>query len=146
MKALIIFLLLASNSFSQADMGVLRGTVVDTDGEVLMFTKVLAFSSGDSSQERIQGAYSDIDGMFRITTLMPGEYDIEFSNYAEGMDTLRLTNVVIRPYQITDLGIVEMTMQTEIIGCDFGYSPPLIPRNEFFGGPTIIRGEEIIRP
>ena len=125
-------------------MGELSGTAVDKDGELLMFVKVLVFDSGDSSEGIIGGTYSDIDGQFIITSLAPGSYDIEFSNDAVGMDTLRLTNVEIHSEQITFLGNIELTqLEMNIIGCDFGMElMPSIKLNPF-GGPTIINSEDI---
>lgn len=121
--------------------GEVIGIVVDEDGLSVPFVRVLVFSSGDINSEIKAGAVTDFDGYFRISNLWPGTYDIEFNDEYSGRDTIRLTNVEIRPDRITFLDQV-MSDPLEIICC-FGPWPIPSIQLDPFGGPTIIKSEDI---
>ena len=132
----LFFLLLTSFSFGQTGLGELQGVVVDQNGELLLFTRVLVYNNLNVI---VGGAETDFDGRFFIRALEPGSYSVKIK---EIDDEMKLVSIDVYADRITYLGEIVFTLP-EIIGCDFGYHAPIIPRGEFFGGPTIIKSEDI---
>lgn len=120
-------------------MGELKGTVVDQNGEPMMFSRVLVYNDLDII---VGGAETDFDGNFRISNLSPGVYDIEFSDRVSEIDTLRLVNIEIQADQITFLDKVTIKRK-EFIGCCLEMWPSRTFYLDPFGGPTIIKSEDI---
>ena len=71
---LTTFLLSAGFAFSQTGMGTIKGTVTDKEsGDALPFVKVIVFQN----DQQKGFAATDFDGKFLISSLTPGEYDVE---------------------------------------------------------------------
>ncbi len=145
MKVFLFFLLFWQVNFAQSQIGTLQGVVVDENHEPLPFVKVIVYSS-DEKQSFISGVESDFDGRFNIRNLAPGVYDVQLSDYAFGLDTIRIENVKIQLDQITMLDTVEMT-QIEFTDCIcLPYYPSEVKRSmDPFGRSIKIESEDIKR-
>lgn len=146
MKILLCFLFLSQLSFGQVQTGVIQGTMLDAeDGDVpLPFVRVLVYSSGSNFKEPKGGVESDFDGNFRLNYVAAGKYDLVFAAESMGMDTIRMTDVVVEMDQITFLGEIEMKHKKRT-GWDYIIQQPLIEMHDLdpFGCSTIIRKEDI---
>ena len=83
---LLLLTLLPSLSFSQDYT--IRGVVYDkTNGEPMPFEKVRLLNMDSSG---VSGAITDVDGLFSISKLSPGEYIVK----AESFGFISITKVV----------------------------------------------------
>src|SRR5512146_3001587 len=89
---LAIFLVLFGSliAFAQTETGTIKGTVADTTGAVVPSAKVTATSTTNGS---IRSTVSNADGLFAITNLQPGLYDVKIE--AQGFAS------VVRKVQVT---------------------------------------------
>ena len=97
---LVSVLLTVSYGFSQANLGTIKGTVTDSDTkQPIPFSQVI-LRSGESIKG---GANTDFDGNFQISSIEPGEYDVEVRNPTEGYQPLSLEGVIVSSGKITFL-------------------------------------------
>lgn len=89
---LAIFLVLFGSliAFAQTETGTITGTVADTTGAVVPSAKVTATSTTNGS---IRSTVSNADGLFAITNLQPGLYDvkIEAQGFASVVQKVQVT-------------------------------------------------------
>lgn len=89
MTAVAVLLLISLSAFGQSNYAVLGGTVVDPQQRVIMGATVQLTSLGTHAVRRV---ISDEQGIFQITGLQPGDYElnVEAKGFASLSQTLRL--------------------------------------------------------
>ena len=148
MRLLLFFLLVSQMSIGQSDLGSIKGTVIDEDGQGVPFVRVVVYFPGQD--EAIQaGAQTDFDGNFYLNSIPAGLYDIVIDGEVEGLDSARLSGVEVLSDQITFIDQVEMTYQ-DVICCCFGFVPLQKSLRTLemdpFGRSITIKKEDIRRP
>jgi Ca-activated chloride channel family protein len=94
--ALLVTLSLFTLSFSQKNLGILKGTITDkATGETLPFVNVKLIQN----KKVISGAASDFDGKYTFSKLKPGIYKLEV-NFV-GYKKFLVNNVLIKQNKIT---------------------------------------------
>lgn len=134
---LTTFLLSAGFAFAQTGVGSIKGTVTDKEtGEPLPFVKVVVFQN-----EQQKGfAATDFDGKFLISSLAPGEYDVEVRFV--GYQPVRQEGVVVNSDKLTIIDIpmgasAEMLDVVEVVH----YEVPLIDKDGGASGATVTRDD-----
>lgn len=90
-----------------AQNGSIRGSVIEAStGDVATGVRVIV--SGTSS-----GCVSDLDGKFEMS-MNPGKYELIFSSFL--YDTIRMTDIEVKPNQINVLPVVKMGEQVVNVG------------------------------
>lgn len=116
----------------------LRGKVVDETGEPVILCNVLLRQEG----VLITGANTDFDGLYAITDINPGTYEVEFSYV--GLQTQLITDVLVKGGQENRLDVVMgagVNLEEVVV---VGYQVPLIEQDMTTTGGTIT-AEEIRR-
>ena len=140
---------LSHGCFGQLAWGTLQGTVMSgEDGELIPFARVIVFESGTDFTVMSAGVQSDLDGNFRLNSLLPGRYDLRITDSFYNMDTLEMVDIDVKPEQITFLGDIEMNMNHyRLSNC-----PPIVPspslrtlNQDPFGRSITIEKEDIRR-
>lgn len=133
MKKLFLILFLFSNiGFLQAQQntGTIRGAIHDSsNGESVMFAKVIVLTP---DSVLLGGAYTDVDGLFNITHLPPGQYTIQVIELEHELKIV--SGVICKPNEITTLTIEMKQPEKKLI-------PVLIECGIHCGGPKVIRKE-----
>ena len=142
---LVSVLLTVSYGFSQANLGTIKGTVTDSDTkQPIPFSQVI-LRSGESIKG---GANTDFDGNFQISSIEPGEYDVEVRNPTEGYQPLALEGVIVSSGKITFLYDLKIGKASDVQALEevkvVAYKVPLIDRDGGASGATITR-EDISR-
>ena len=91
-----VFFLSMSAAIAQTGTGTIRGSVTDAEtGEPLPFVNVIISQEG----QRKGAGKTDFDGRFTLSSLTPGEYDVEvrFVNY----QTQRNEGIVVNSDRLT---------------------------------------------
>ena len=130
------FLLSAGFSFAQTGQGTIKGTVADREtGEALPFVKVIVFQN----DQQKGFATTDFTGKFLISSLAPGEYDVEFRFV--GYQPYRQTGVVVSSDKYTILDDIKIGQTTEMLEVVevVTYSVPLIDKDGGASGGTVTR-------
>lgn len=92
---------------AMAQNGSIRGSVIEAStGDVATGVRVIV--SGTSS-----GCVSDLDGKFEMS-MNPGKYELIFSSFL--YDTIRMTDIEVKPNQINVLPVVKMGEQVVNVG------------------------------
>lgn len=92
---------------AMAQNGSIRGSVIEAStGDVATGVRVIV--SGTSS-----GCVSDLDGKFEMS-MNPGRYELIFSSFL--YDTIRMTDIEVKPNQINVLPVVKMGEQVVNVG------------------------------
>lgn len=88
-RTALVVLLISSSAFGQSNYAVLGGTVVDPQQRVIAGATVQLTSLGTHAVRRV---ISDEQGIFQITGLQPGDYElnVEAKGFASLSQTLRL--------------------------------------------------------
>jgi len=132
------FLLSAGFAFAQTGTGSIKGTVTDKiTGEVLPFVKVVVYQG-----EQQKGvASTDFNGDFLISSLSPGEYDVEFRFI--GYQPFRSNGVVVSSDKYTILGDIKIGQTTEMLEVVevVTYAIPLINKDGGASGGTVSRDD-----
>ncbi len=142
---LVSVLLTVSYGFSQANLGTIKGTVTDSDTkQPIPFSQVI-LRSGESIKG---GANTDFDGNFQISSIEPGEYDVEVRNPTEGYQPLSLEGVIVSSGKITFLYDLKIGKAKDVLDIEevkvVAYKVPLIDRDGGASGATVTR-EDIAR-
>jgi len=87
----IALVLMGSMSYAQTRTGSIKGTVTDTEGEVLPGATVEL--SGEKLMGGVRSIITNDEGKFRFPTLTPGEYEITVT--LEGFQTAKRTNLKV---------------------------------------------------
>ena len=130
------FLLSAGFAFAQTGTGSIKGTVTDKiTGEVLPFVKVIVYQ-GDQQKGF---ASTDFNGDFLISSLSPGDYDVEFRFV--GYQPFRSNGVVVSSDKYTLLGDIKIGQTTEMLEVVevVTYAIPLIDKDGGSSGGTVSR-------
>lgn len=118
MKKLLLLLLAVAASVALAQAsppphsaGTLKGTVFDMAGNPVPFANVAVYRNG----VLVTGVVADIDGLYLITPVTPGTYEVHGS--CLGYDKQVIKNVVIEAEKITflDLKLPKSTQQLSAI-------------------------------
>lgn len=108
MKALLFsfsFILSISSIFAQD--GFIRGTVIESaTGEVVTGIRIVLNGTKN-------GCVSDIDGKYELS-VEPGKYELVFSSLF--YDTLRVTDIEVKPNQVNVLPVVKMGEVVKEVG------------------------------
>lgn len=89
----ILFGALASLSFSQDNLGSIRGAIYDAEtGEPAIFTNVYILNQDSVA---VGGSQTDFDGLFIVTNLKPATYSLLIRDIEH--DTTFIQNVVLEP-------------------------------------------------
>lgn len=142
---LVCVLMSASYAVSQVGMGTLKGAVKDEKTKAPIYgCKVLVKQNGSIKG----GANTDEDGSFQISSLTPGEYDVEVRNEGEGYQASLTTGVIISANKITFLDKLEIGKLSSVVNVEevkvVAYRVPLIDRDGGASGSTVTR-EDISR-
>jgi hypothetical protein len=145
LNLLIVSVLLTTvYGFSQGGLGTIRGSVKDEKTKAPIFgSRVLLKQNGNIKG----GANTDFDGKFQITSLTPGEYDVEIRNEGEGYQPTVLTGVVVSSDKITFLDdqMLGKAASKDIEEVKIvAYRVPLIDKDGGASGATVTR-EDIAR-
>lgn len=137
---LTLCIVLTSWSLVHAQVGRLKGKVVDNDtGEPVPFANIVLENGGT----QVGGASTDFDGNYDINPIPPGTYDLKATFV--GYNTFIMKGVVIPANKITFQNI-SMSMQSEVLDAVeiVDYKVPLISKDNTSGGATIT-AEEIAK-
>lgn len=132
-----MLLLTGSFGFAQTGVGSIKGTVKDAkSGEPLPFVKVVAFQAGQQKSF----AATDFDGKYLISSLPPGEYDIEVRFV--GYTSIRKEGVIVNSDRYTVLPL-EMKTSDEMLDVVevTHYEVPLIDKDGGASGATVTRDD-----
>lgn len=130
-RVILPLLLLALLSNAGHAQTLLRGQVLDSDGEQLIGVSIKVLENG----QFLRGAITDYEGNYRIA-VDPGVYTLEF-NYP-GFSTLRVRDVVLEPGKIQFLTSTLQADATPIPYCPYYYKPPLIDMSPGNTGLTLL--------
>jgi hypothetical protein len=131
------FILFAGFAFAQTGNGSIKGTIKDKEsGEPLPFVKVVVMQNG---QQRGFASKTDFDGKFLISSLPPGEYDVE-ARFV-GYQPIRQEGVVVNSDKYTILNNMEMGNSAEMLDVVevIHYEVPLIDKDGGASGATVTR-------
>ena len=105
---------IASNKPAAPKDGNITGKVIDAEsGQVMEYANIAVYNSRDSSL--LTGAITNIEGLFNLTKLKPGNYFVEADFI--GFKKLRINNVRITPDKKNiNLGMIELQPTTQEIG------------------------------
>ncbi len=135
---LIFFLLFMGGAHAQVGSGSIRGKLLDKEtGKPIPFTNVAVLQSG----RQIGGGSSNLEGVFEIKNLDPGQYtlrvtNVQYQNYKE-------TGVVVNSEQMTRLDPIRLAPASEEIDTFVvkEYKEPIISSGE--GSKTTMTRENI---
>jgi len=130
-----LLLLSGSFGFAQTGTGSVKGTVKDKEsGEALPFVKVVAYQNGQQKGY----AATDFDGRYLISSLAPGEYDIEVRFV--GYTSIRQEGVIVSSDRLTVLPL-ELAPSDEMLDVVevTTYTVPLIDKDGGASGATVTR-------
>jgi len=123
-------------SYAQSGTGTLKGTVVDESGEPLPFVTVALWQNGNLKT----GASTDFDGVFKISSLEPGKYDLEVSYV--GYQTQKTEGIVIKGGKLLPLDKIVLREGAMLEGVEIiTYKVPLIDKDGGSSGGTVSRDE-----
>ncbi|MEX1001509.1 MAG: TonB-dependent receptor [Crocinitomicaceae bacterium] len=129
-------LLFSGFAFAQTGNGTIKGKVTDKEtGEPLPFVKVVV----EQNNQQKGFAQTDFDGKFIVSSLPPGEYDVE-ARFV-GYQPLRLEGVEVNSDQYTILDDLEMGSSAEMLNVVevIHYEVPLINKDGGSSGATVTR-------
>jgi hypothetical protein len=132
-----VLTLSVGSAFAQTGTGTIKGEVIDGEtGEALPFVKVIA-SQGGTQQGT---AKTDFDGKFTISSLTPGEYDVEVRFI--GYQTQRNEGVIVNSDRLTLLEF-KMGTSSELLNTVdvIFYEVPLIDQDGGASGATVTRDD-----
>lgn len=129
---LLFFALLIGGSVSLEAQTSVFGTVTDAEtGEPVLFCNVALFRN-DVLQT---GTQTDFDGVYSITNIDPGSYDIEVSYV--GYQTRRITGVLVQAGRANKVDLeMEPGVQLDVVEI-IGYKVPLIEQDNTTQGGTV---------
>jgi len=87
-----VLLLMGSMSYAQIRTGSIRGTVTDTEGEILPGATVELV--GEKLMGGTRSILTNDEGKFRFPNLMPGEYEVTIT--LEGFQTAKMTKLRVK--------------------------------------------------
>lgn len=123
-------------AFAQTGTGTIKGTVTDkATGEPLPFVKVIVYQA----DQQKGAAQTDIFGKFQISSLQPGQYDIEMRFV--GYQSVRQTGVVVSSDKYTILDDLQLGTSAEMLDVVevITYQVPLIDKDGGASGGTVTR-------
>ncbi|WP_084274413.1 TonB-dependent receptor [Crocinitomix catalasitica] len=132
-----VFFLSMSAAIAQTGTGTIRGAVTDAEtGEPLPFVNVIISQEG----QRKGAGKTDFDGRFTLSSLTPGEYDVEvrFVNY----QTQRNEGIVVNSDRLTivDFALGSSSELLDIVEV-IHYEVPLIDQDGGASGATVTRDD-----
>lgn len=135
---LTIFLLSAGFAFAQTGNGSIKGQITDKEsGEPLPFVKVIVMQNGQQKGF----AQTDFDGKFLVSSLPPGEYDVECRFV--GYQPIRQEGVIVNSDRYTLLDDMQMGNSAEMLDVVevIHYEVPLIDKDGGASGATVTRDD-----
>ena len=135
---LTALLFTAGFAFAQNGTGTIKGTVTDKEsGDPLPFVKVIVTQSGNQKGY----ASTDFDGKFLISSLEPGEYDVE-ARFV-GYQPIRQEGVVVNSDSYTILDDMKLGNSAEMLDVVevIHYEVPLINKDGGASGATVTRDD-----
>lgn len=136
-SVLTVAFLTVGFAFAQTGLGSIKGTVKDKEsGEPLPFVKILVMQNGQQKGF----AATDFDGKFLVSSLPPGEYDVEIRFV--GYQPVRQEGVVVSSDRYTILPM-EMGSSSEMLDVVevVHYEVPLINKDGGASGATVTRDD-----
>ncbi|MCH2234617.1 MAG: carboxypeptidase regulatory-like domain-containing protein [Crocinitomicaceae bacterium] len=124
--------------FAQTGVGSIKGSVVDKEtGEPLPFVKVAVFQN--DQQKAV--SKTDFNGVFRISSLAPGSYDVEVRFV--GYQPVRQEGVVVNSDKLTPLDPIQMGQSSEMLDVVevIAYEVPLIDKDGGASGAVVTRDD-----
>ncbi len=118
----------------------LQGKVTNSKGEPVPFATVSLFQNGSPKM----GAATDIDGVYILTGLDPGTYDLEASEISEGKTRVQGVVVNANRQNTVDVKFTEAT-GTVLTTVIIKYIPPAIDKDKT-GGKTLTDAEIRVLP
>ncbi len=139
LSALAFVLIGTTAAVAQVGSGTLQGTVKDKKtGEPLPFVSVVVENRGT----RVAGGQTDFDGVYKISPIEPGTYDVTVSYV--GYQPMKQTGVIVNSNKITFLN-PELTSGVDLKEVEVvRYKVPLIDKDGGASGSTVTR-EQIAR-
>ncbi len=100
-----VFLLISFTS--KAQTGSIKGILLDSTLNELIYGAIVSVPENPSI-----GAQSDLDGIFTISNVKPGTYNLKISYI--GYKEILLTDIVVTAGQTTDVGTLTMSVDEEV--------------------------------
>jgi len=135
---LTALLFTAGFAYAQTGTGSIKGAVTDKEsGDPLPFVKVVVMQNGQQKGF----ASTDFDGKFLISSLSPGEYDVE-ARFV-GYQPIRQEGVIVSSDQYTILKDLQMGNSAEMLDVVevIHYEVPLINKDGGASGATVTRDD-----
>lgn len=136
--ATLLFLFSLSGAYSQVGSGSIRGKLLDKKtGEPIPFTNVAVLKSG----RQVSGASSNLEGVFEIKSLEPGEYTLRVTNVQ--YQKYKQTGVRVNSEQMTRLDPIRLASSSKEIDTFVvkDYKDPIVSSGE--GSKTTMTRENI---
>jgi hypothetical protein len=128
--SLLLVIILHLPSFAQN--GKLSGRITDKDTkEPIPFATVRVFSGGQLKG----GAQADIDGVYMVSPLVPGTYDVEFSSVGYNKQTV--SGVVINFETTTRFDFKLTNINTQLPAVEIVYEADLVSKDETSTGAKL---------
>lgn len=123
----------------QGTTGGVKGTVKDASGKPVPFANVVLLQG----TRQVAGAPSDFEGIYSMTSVPVGTYDMQVS--AVGYTTKKLTNIVVSANKITfqDVVLTENPQNLQVVDVE-AVKDPLIKKDEGTQGANIQR-EDVLK-
>ena len=127
-------------SFAQPQGGSIKGKVNDETGEGFPFVNVALFQNGNLKF----GGTTDFDGVFKISNVTAGSYDLEIKFV--GYQTYRLEGLIVKGGKLLPLSPIQLKEATELLKEVevVSYKVPLIDKDGGASGGTVTR-EDLAR-
>jgi len=139
LKSLLTILFISAGfAFAQTGTGSIKGKITDKEsGDPLPFVKIVVTQAGQQKGF----ASTDFDGKFLISSLAPGEYDVE-ARFV-GYQPLRQEGVVVNSDSYTILNDMKMGNSAEMLDVVevVHYEVPLINKDGGASGATVTRDD-----
>ena len=125
--------------FSQGTTGGVKGTVKDPTGKPIPFANVVLLQG----TRQVAGAASDFEGVYSMTSVPVGTYDMQVS--AIGFTTKKLTNIQVSGSKVTfqDVVLTENPQNLKIVDVE-AIKDPLIKKDDGTQGANIQR-EDVLK-
>ena len=136
----ISIFVLSHLSFAQPQGGSIKGKVKDETGEGFPFVNVALYQNGNLRF----GGTTDFDGVFKISNVTAGSYDLEIKFV--GYQTYRLEGLIVKGGKLLPLSPIQLKEATELLKEVevVSYKVPLIDKDGGASGGTVTR-EDLAR-
>ncbi|MCX7649752.1 MAG: carboxypeptidase-like regulatory domain-containing protein, partial [Flavobacteriales bacterium] len=143
MKRIVLLISFLTGSLSsilgQGTTGGVKGTVKDATGKPVPFANVVLLQG----TRQVAGAPTDFEGIYSMTSVPVGTYDMQVS--AVGFTTKKLTNIVVSGSKITfqDVVLAENPQNLQVVDVE-AVKDPLIKKDDGTQGANIQR-EDVLK-